>query len=77
MTKNHVFKDCKCNGSGCRFCDDGLFMCTVCGGLEESLTTHCCGRQLTEDEEDRICHFDFKDGKWIDLSNLKIARNLP
>jgi hypothetical protein len=54
------------------FCDGGLGYCAVCGGFEGTLTTDCCGRKLTPNEEDRIYrkgNLDFKDGKWVDTPN--------
>lgn len=38
-------------GEPCMYCDGGLFHCTVCGGAEGSLTEHCCGRRMTNEEE--------------------------
>lgn len=47
--------------------DGNLAFCTTCKGGEGSLTTECCGRPITEDEEHRIYvigNLDFIDGKW-------------
>jgi hypothetical protein len=69
--------DCTCTYAElCWVCrnvvDGGLAVCKVCGGGEGSLTTDCCGRQITEEESDRIYNkgnLDFRDGQWIDLPN--------
>lgn len=64
----HIFYECKCNKTGCQFCDGGLRWCTVCNGFEGTLTTECCRRKITEEEEDKIYKqkvLDFKNGKWI------------
>lgn len=45
-----------------------LAFCTTCKGGEGSLTTECCGRPITEEEEHRIYKLgtlDFINGKWI------------
>jgi len=68
----HTKYECKCTKEFCQFCDGGLFACTVCGGFEGTLTTECCGRKLTKEEEDRIYNkadLDFKDGKWVNEPN--------
>ena len=68
----HVFFNCHCNESGCQFCDGGLSWCTTCNGFEGSLTTECCGRHITLDEEDRIYkdgNLDFKNGEWVNEPN--------
>lgn len=51
----------------------GLFSCCVCCGGEASLTSHCCGRKLTEEEQDRIMsgEIDFIHGEWIDPRSRK------
>lgn len=45
----------------------GLAFCDVCKGGEGSLTTECCGRPITPDEEEHVYEIgdlDFIDGKW-------------
>lgn len=52
----------KCNGKHdrhCIFCDGGLSMCTVCGGIESSLTSECVGHKLSEEILDSV----YKEGK--------------
>jgi len=56
-------------GMGCKFCNGGLGLCTVCGLAEGELTTHCPGRPATEEEADRIYNLgnlDFRFGAWVD-----------
>jgi len=68
----HKWHKCNCNSGHCMFCDGGLGACDVCGGLEGTLTTDCCGRRLTQEEEDKIYKegtLDFQDGKWVSKSN--------
>lgn len=46
---------------------ENLAFCTVCKGGEGSLTTECCGRIITTEEENRIYNIgdlDFIDGAW-------------
>ena len=43
-------------------CEGNLAFCTVCKGAEGSLTTECCGRPITEEEEHKIKHL-FKNGE--------------
>lgn len=69
---------CKCGTPdgpavpGCQFCDGGLFACTVCGGCEGGLPTHCPGYMMTEAQEmcvyrDQI-DYDGRQG-WIDVAS--------
>lgn len=68
---DHKFFECKCNQTGCMFCDGGLAHCTVCNGFEGTLTTDCCGRRITPDEEEAIYQektLDFAAGEWVQQS---------
>ncbi|MFA5313869.1 MAG: hypothetical protein WC375_11255 [Methanomassiliicoccales archaeon] len=63
----HIYKKCHCHKIGCWFCDGGLAVCTVCNGAEGTLTTECCGRPITKDEEHLIYKegtLDFVAGAW-------------
>ena len=54
--------------------DGHLAFCTICKGGEGSLTTECCGRPLTMEEEHKIYNLgtlDFINGKWL----IKTCRN--
>ena len=67
---DHTFHTCKYDE--CRICNSGLAWCLVCGGAEGSLTTECCGRMITEEEEYRIYNLgklDFKNGVWVEEPN--------
>lgn len=64
---------CSSTCTGCQFCRGGLAHCIVCHGFEGTLTTECCGRKLTEEEEDKIYKqgtLDFKNGNW-EVKNVK------
>lgn len=68
----HTWYEChgKHESPGCMFCDGGLGACTVCNGFEGTLTTDCCGRKMTEDEERRVYKegtLDFQNGAWLEL----------
>jgi len=67
----HTFYECECDDTtSCQFCEGGLSLCTVCRGAEGTLTTECCGRPITIDEEDRIYKkrtLDFIGGKWVKI----------
>ena len=56
-----------CEKQSCPYCDGGLFLCTICGGFEGSLTTECPGKQMTEYQEQSVCNgfVDFKNGRWV------------
>lgn len=62
----------KCDGrscedrGGCMFCDGGLGACTVCGGIEGSLTTECPGIELPQETLDLLyaLKIDFNQGRW-------------
>lgn len=58
-----------CSIPHCAICDGGLFVCTVCGGAEGTLTTDCCGGKIGPNLADMIYagQIDYKDGKWVDL----------
>jgi len=51
---------------GCPFCDGGLGLCIICGGLEGSLTSECYGKQLDENILELIYKkgLDFKNDHW-------------
>lgn len=54
--------------------DGNLAFCTTCKGGEGSLTTECCGRPITQEEEHKIYNLgtlDFINGKWL----IKTCRN--
>lgn len=61
----HTWYICRCRERGedhhCPFCDGGLSACTVCGGAEGSLLTHCPGFRLTPEEQDAIYAGDVAD----------------
>lgn len=46
--RKHTKYICTCGNGGCMYCDGGLFFCTVCRGMEGSLTTECPGFPLNE-----------------------------
>lgn len=57
----------KCTEENCYICNGVLSFCTVCGGAEDGLTTHCLGRRISESEEKDVYLKirDFKNNKWI------------
>lgn len=72
--------DCTCKDTwhenDCWVCrnvvDGGLAVCRVCGGAEGSLTTDCCGRKLTPQEQDDIYNkgiLDFVSTRWVSSPN--------
>lgn len=68
----HIYHTCgaTCDDPGrCQYCDGGLSWCITCGGAEGSLTTDCCGRKITADEETRIYNLgvlDYRDAQgWV------------
>lgn len=66
--KHTYEKHQNCDKAHCSICDGGLAYCTICRGGEGSLTTDCCGRPLTADEERRIFtegSLDFVAGGWV------------
>lgn len=68
----HVRAKCKgtCGPYGCNLCN--LFVCSVCGTAEGSLTTDCPGVSVSSDDQDRIYrdgNLDFRDGKWVNEPN--------
>lgn len=68
--KHTWYKYPKPHDAGCMFCQGGLRHCTVCGGFEGTLTTDCCGRKITADEERRIYDLgtlDYRRGAWVEF----------
>ena len=65
--REHTWYECKCNKTGCMFCDGGLGACTVCGGFEGTLSTECAGRELHPNTLNAIWkgHIDYRDGRWV------------
>lgn len=71
IATEHKWYECNCGE--CYFCRSELSCCEVCGGFEGTLTTHCCGRKLTPDEERKIYNLgtlDFRDGQWVEKPNF-------
>ncbi len=67
MNEHTWAKHENCSDWSCPICVGGLGFCTVCNGAEGTLTTECCGRPITEEEEHRVYiagNLDFYDGKW-------------
>lgn len=67
MREHTWVKHTNCSDWSCPICVGGLGMCSVCGGAEGTLTTECCGRQITEEEQHRIYEvgdLDFVNGEW-------------
>lgn len=72
----HTFYECHCGRYGCMFCDGGLASCIICGGFEGTLTTECCGRKITKEEEHKIYDegsLDFKDGQWVNQPTYGVS----
>ena len=68
VLETHKGRSCE---YGCAICDGGLALCKVCGGAEGSLTTECCGRELTEVTLDAVYGgtLDFKGGVWVGVAS--------
>jgi len=68
----HKYATCNCGEDPCNICGGGLQFCTICHGAEGSLTTDCCGRPLTEEEERLIYEegvLDYVAGEWVNKAN--------
>lgn len=63
----HRAEECNCGRPGCMFCDGGLFVCTVCLGMEGSLPTFCPGTKMTLEQRNSVYdgELDFQDGHWV------------
>lgn len=67
----HKWHECHCGD--CYFCRSELTCCDVCGGFEGTLTTDCCGRRITKEEEHRIYNLgtlDFRNDQWVEKPNF-------
>lgn len=76
----HIYETCECGEGPCWICGGGLSFCTVCKGAEGSLTSECCGRPITEEEEHKIyveASLDFKNGEWVNSPNYPRAPKDP
>ena len=74
----HKWHECNCSEAGCMFCVGGLGACDVCKGFEGTLTTDCCGRPITKEEEHKIYKegtLDFINGQWMNQSNYPRVEN--
>lgn len=58
-----------CELMHCNICDGGLAVCTVCNGVEGSLTTECPGEPMTFVRKEAVYqgHMDYQNGKWVKL----------
>lgn len=47
----------------------GLCLCTVCGGIEGALPSHCPGTKMTHEQLDAVYRnqINFVNGKWFVL----------
>jgi hypothetical protein len=63
----HTAVECNCDEPYCQFCQGGLFACSVCGGLEGSVPTHCPGDAMTykQNEDVYAGRIDYRDGAWV------------
>lgn len=64
----HTWRECSCDDPLCMICGGGLSHCTVCNGFEGTLTSECCGRKLTSEEERAVYEegtLDFRQGEWV------------
>lgn len=70
LTYDHVKATCRKGCKGCPLCQDALFVCKTCGLIQGQLTSECCGRLVTEEEERSITNrdLDFKHGRWVERS---------
>lgn len=75
MKTKHTWFDCKCNRSGCMFCDGGLGHCTVCDGFEGTLPSSCPGARMTQEQQDRIYAgtLDYRDGQWVNAPSGSVS----
>jgi len=77
--REHTKHECSedCDDFNCKFCVGGLFLCTVCGGAESSLTTDCPGEKMTEDQHIGVSlgKLDFINGKWSEIKLKKVCFN--
>ena len=51
---SHEFVECFCNKFSCGFCRGTLKLCKKCYGLNNSLTSNCCGYRLSDDKRMQI-----------------------
>jgi len=58
-----------CRAYLCSICEGGLFLCSVCGLAEASLTTDCPGTRVPSQRVGEILHgrLDYAGGAWFDL----------
>lgn len=66
--RKHVWQVCKPECSGCKFCNGGLALCTVCRGAEGSLPSECPGTEMTREQEEDVYtgKLDFCNGAWVE-----------
>jgi hypothetical protein len=57
--------DCR----GCAVCN--LRLCATCGLSDASLTTDCCGQEVSASAQGKICdgRLDFRGGAWVNAMN--------
>lgn len=57
-----------CHDNFCNICEGGLSHCILCGQYEGGLTTHCCSRSLTDEEQKLVYNegnLDYRYGRWF------------
>ena len=57
--------DCR----GCSVCN--MRYCVACGLMDASLTTDCCGQEVSASGQGKICEgiLDYRDGEWVNAPN--------
>lgn len=66
---SHTWHKCSDeNDASCFVCSGDLCLCTVCGGAEGSLPTHCPGYRMSELQHDLVYagRLDYRDNNWVD-----------
>lgn len=56
-----------CEDERCFTCNGGLALCTICGGAEATLPTHCPGNRMTTEQQEAVQNKqnDYVNGAWI------------
>jgi hypothetical protein len=71
MASHHRAAPCLCEKAGEPCSERGhlcvLFLCSICGLAEGSLTSECPGHKVASDKEDRVLagEIDYRKGEWI------------
>ena len=63
---HHDFVDCHCHNYGCGLCSGKIRLCKKCEGVNQTLTSNCCGYLLSTHQKELVMvgKLNYYQGTW-------------